>query len=195
MLWKLSLSLCLFWAQYLMFVHNELEVGSSWQHSQNLIIQQQSSYTHNLMPSHLVFEITFWKLPKAEQSRRPTALPWNKMQRVRISHGNQPLSSGATRQESSSSVRMVTTSTGKGQKCKSSPDANWKSGDDYHHAQHLLTFLKLPMEVMDRLSNRLGNAGCYRFFQKSISALPQDQDLYFPSCHGLTQPRACQFQF
>ena len=27
-----------------MFVHDELEVGSSWQHSQNLTIQRQSSY-------------------------------------------------------------------------------------------------------------------------------------------------------
>ena len=32
------------WAQYLMFVHNELEVGSSRQHSQNLTIERQSSY-------------------------------------------------------------------------------------------------------------------------------------------------------
>ena len=53
MLNMLANNLCLHWAHYLMFVHDALEFGNSWQHSQNLTIQQQSSYNIQLLAKHI----------------------------------------------------------------------------------------------------------------------------------------------
>ena len=58
MLSKLGLHLCLHWAQYLMFVHDELQMKSLKQHSLNLTIWRQSSYG---LPSMKVKKLEkFW---------------------------------------------------------------------------------------------------------------------------------------